>query len=280
MANIIRVGGGGGGGLAIEIVGGTTQPANPKENTIWVNTDVAIGAVTFAPNAPASPEVGDVWINTTNKYHSNGTNASTYILKVCEEPYLEVNVLSISQYDGTAWVNHDGSAIYTNETWTNLALWIYSYGTENVNYPFDAKLLESSSTWPASWAKNQDHIYMSNTGGQDNRIAYRYPTFGINTIVNMTSFTKMSLTALVYDVDSEDYGVNRQIQLRCSPIPLSEVTQYNPGSIIGTQNFEIGKVVTNIYDLTGVTNNGYPILQGNNIRRNAYLRLYQMVFTA
>ena len=35
-------GGGGFVGLNFEIVGGTTQPSNPKENTIWVNTDQEI----------------------------------------------------------------------------------------------------------------------------------------------------------------------------------------------------------------------------------------------
>ena len=130
MPNIIKFGGGaGGGGLAIEIVGGATQPSSPKDNTIWVNTDVAIGAVTLAPNAPASPAVGDVWVNTTNKYDSSGTNASTNILKVSEEPFVEINVTNISQWDGSAWTRMDGSAIYANGVWTTMACWIYNYGT-------------------------------------------------------------------------------------------------------------------------------------------------------
>ena len=33
---------GGGGGLNLKVVGGTTQPTNPRENTIWVNTTTAI----------------------------------------------------------------------------------------------------------------------------------------------------------------------------------------------------------------------------------------------
>ena len=32
-----------GGGLNFKIVGGTTEPTNPKENTVWINTDVDIG---------------------------------------------------------------------------------------------------------------------------------------------------------------------------------------------------------------------------------------------
>lgn len=52
MPNIIRVGGGGGGGLDLTVVGGTTQPENPKNNTLWVNTDVAFEEVHLGPTQP------------------------------------------------------------------------------------------------------------------------------------------------------------------------------------------------------------------------------------
>ena len=126
---IFNMNGGAGGGLDIKIVGGVTQPSNPKENTVWVNTSTAIKNVTFAPNAPASPVTGDVWVNTTNKYNSNGTNASTNLIRVNDNPYLEINVLNISQWDGSAWVTRDGSAIYANGAWTNMALYIFNYGS-------------------------------------------------------------------------------------------------------------------------------------------------------
>lgn len=51
--------GGGGGGLNFRVVGGTSAPTNPKENDIWVNTDVEI---TGWAVAPAEPNGGQVTI--------------------------------------------------------------------------------------------------------------------------------------------------------------------------------------------------------------------------
>lgn len=44
---------GGGDNLNFEVVGGTTQPSNPKENTIWVNTSTDISSWSFSPTYPA-----------------------------------------------------------------------------------------------------------------------------------------------------------------------------------------------------------------------------------
>ena len=74
MATIIRVGGGGGkAGIDLTVVGGTTQPENPKNNTIWVKTETAIGTAYLSPTAPEIPAVGDVWVNTTNRYQSDAS---------------------------------------------------------------------------------------------------------------------------------------------------------------------------------------------------------------
>lgn len=43
---------GGGAGLNFKVVGGTVQPINPKENTLWINTDVDIESWTFAAENP------------------------------------------------------------------------------------------------------------------------------------------------------------------------------------------------------------------------------------
>lgn len=45
-------GGSGGAALNFEVVGGKTQPANPKENTIWVDTEVPIPGYRFCADAP------------------------------------------------------------------------------------------------------------------------------------------------------------------------------------------------------------------------------------
>ena len=43
---------GGGAGLNFKVVGGTTQPSNPKENTIWVETDTKIAGWNFSATEP------------------------------------------------------------------------------------------------------------------------------------------------------------------------------------------------------------------------------------
>ena len=55
---ITRRGGGGIAGLNFKVVGGTTQPTNPKENTIWVNTNTDITSWVFSAGQPESPTEG------------------------------------------------------------------------------------------------------------------------------------------------------------------------------------------------------------------------------
>lgn len=45
--------GGGGAGINLEVVGGTTQPSSPKENTVWVNTSTTITSWDFSATQPA-----------------------------------------------------------------------------------------------------------------------------------------------------------------------------------------------------------------------------------
>ena len=54
----------GAGGLNFKVVGGTTRPADPEENTIWVNTDIPITDVIISNAKPVEWEYGMVWIKT------------------------------------------------------------------------------------------------------------------------------------------------------------------------------------------------------------------------
>ena len=55
--------GGGSDVLNFKIVGGTSEPSNPKENMIWVNTDQKITNWIFSSNKPADPVEGMVFIS-------------------------------------------------------------------------------------------------------------------------------------------------------------------------------------------------------------------------
>ena len=52
--------------LNYQVIGGTQVPANPKENTIWVNTSNMVSGYVFADELPDSvnAENGLVWVVT------------------------------------------------------------------------------------------------------------------------------------------------------------------------------------------------------------------------
>nr|DAR23448.1 MAG TPA: hypothetical protein [Caudoviricetes sp.] len=57
---------GGGGGINLKVVGGTTRPTNPRENTIWVNTTTAITGYVLSPTQPETGAEGLVWLKTAD----------------------------------------------------------------------------------------------------------------------------------------------------------------------------------------------------------------------
>ena len=101
MSNTVALygfgGSGGGGGLNFKVVGGTTQPTNPTENTIWVNTSVSITDWVFSAAEPTAQKEGMVWIST-------GT-ASGREFNALKKNGIQVYPLAAKQYIGGAWVD-------------------------------------------------------------------------------------------------------------------------------------------------------------------------------
>lgn len=119
---ITRRGGGSGGGLNFTVVGGTIQPANPAENTIWVNTAAEIGTWTISGKAPESPTDGDVWFRLTSA--GNEIEALT-------ENSLLFAMLSAKQYLNGTWTDVDAQ-IYRNGSWESaLSAYVIFDGTWN-----------------------------------------------------------------------------------------------------------------------------------------------------
>ena len=98
-------GGGGGVGLNFKIVG-NPQPAEAKENTIWIDTDEEITGWHFGTIEPENPTPGMVWIYT-------GTTSSAKFNAVKKNSIM-VYPLSAKQLIGGAWESvtsqssHDG----------------------------------------------------------------------------------------------------------------------------------------------------------------------------
>lgn len=108
MGTCFLYGNGSGNGLNFKVVGGTTQPENPKENTIWVNTDTAITAWVFSVEEPESPAEGMVWIIT-------GTD-STVEFNALKKNGIRIYPISAKQYSAGVW-NVKTAKSYMNGAW-------------------------------------------------------------------------------------------------------------------------------------------------------------------
>lgn len=119
----------GGAGLNFKIVGGTTQPTSPKENTIWVETDTAISEWQFSATEPTTRangtalQNGDVWIQSLNK--------SDIAFNTLKKNGVIVYPSTAKQWDGTQWIVKNAQ-IYQNGTWKNLVYYIIQNGKLNV----------------------------------------------------------------------------------------------------------------------------------------------------
>lgn len=145
--------------LNFEVVGGTSQPISPKENTIWVNTSTTISSWVFSATQPSNPSNGMVWIST-------GTS-STVKFNALKKNGIQVYPLSAKQMVSGALVDKTAKS-YQGGKWVN---WLppgalYWDGVQCV------KWVEKQGVIESSWVKKSP-IYGSNsitltTGATDN----------------------------------------------------------------------------------------------------------------
>lgn len=96
--------------LNFSVVGGTTEPTNPTENMIWVNTDTAISEWVFSYAEPVSPASGMVWFETV-------TNASMSFNAI-KTNGIWVYPNGCKQYVSSAWVDK-ATKTYTGGAWVD-----------------------------------------------------------------------------------------------------------------------------------------------------------------
>lgn len=106
----------GGGDLNFEVVRSTTQPSNPKENTIWVNTNVNIPKYVISATQPSSPESGLLWIK--------AGNVDSTVMNAVKDNILNVYLGSVSQYTGSSWIGVTAK-IYQSGSWKDLSNILY-----------------------------------------------------------------------------------------------------------------------------------------------------------
>lgn len=104
------------------VVGSTTEPQSPIENTIWVNTEMAISEYVFSATSPTTPIEGMVWLQTgtvsTAPFNALKSNNITIEPNVCK------------QYISGAWIIKQAKT-FQNGAWVDWQLYIYKTGAIN-----------------------------------------------------------------------------------------------------------------------------------------------------
>lgn len=146
--------------LNFEVVGGTTQPSNPKENTIWINTSTPVSGwvIGSTSNLPASPADGTVMIITTNS-----SNLSFNALK---DGFLYVNPVTVGQFKSNSWDFVDFK-IYKAGSWQG-------YYPDGALYYHGNEVASLTGGWTVSnrtydcaagaYTKHSDRIELRTTG--------------------------------------------------------------------------------------------------------------------
>lgn len=111
--------------IEITVVGGTTRPESIKNNTIWLNTNVAIPSWQLSFQEPDNPTSGMVWIE---------VNYETDIkMDLATIPSIIFGIGTSYQYINGNWTVVPAE-IYTNNHYYSSNLVLYNGGRYNSNY--------------------------------------------------------------------------------------------------------------------------------------------------
>ena len=158
--------------LSFSIVGGTTQPSNPADNTVWVNTSTTISSWAFSVTEPSSPAEGMVWFLT-------GT-ASNVAFNALNKNNIMVYPISTKQYVGGAWVDKI-VASYKNGAWVS---WWDGYLYKNGD---ECKYITGGWSLSGTGTKNANSIKIGDDKWHFSINSTAYTNIG----VNLTGKTKV-----------------------------------------------------------------------------------------
>ena len=241
---IFNMAGSGGTSLNFTVVGGTSQPSSPKENTIWVNTSTTITSWVFSAEQPSSPTSGMVWIQT-----GDSSDATFNALK---KNILQVYPLSAKQYVYYSWVDKE-AIVYQNSTWVELSsnFYLYRKGNEYTDltggWTSVGKKAESdanASSLAPTITRADTYIRASITTSSRSGIFYM-----LNPI-NITGYSTLVVKGTF--ANSSDYD-NMSLRL------WSKIGTYYESNVVAELVFESGTTYDARFDISSFSNNSYYI---------------------
>lgn len=175
--------GGGGAGFNFRVLGGTAATSSPKENDIWVNTDVSVSSWAFSDTEPQAEE-GMVWITT-------GASSSVPF-NALKKNSIMAYPLSASQYIDGAWVKKSAS-MYKNGGWTVFSvaeLYLYNVGDACTADSGGWSLTSNSGQQAMKLSKGSSYMTVSSTWSANYT---SHATCGTGKKVNVTNYSKLNV---------------------------------------------------------------------------------------
>lgn len=186
--------------LNFTIVGSTTAPASPKENTLWINTDVAIGEYIISQATPTTRadgtalQAGDVWIE-----HGGTSELEINALK---KNGIYIRMLAVAQWSGSAWVRKEAQ-LYKNGSWSAFVWKLYDNGDE-VEVTTGGWSLVSNYNSEYTESRTNEYIYLYTSSVSNHKQGF----FCTENTIDLTNFN--TITA-VHTYKQNSYGLFKPI---------------------------------------------------------------------
>lgn len=184
--------------LKLRIFSGTSAPSNPKDNDIWVNTNVAIPSWEFSETANPTWTMSNGFVYFTSTYTgAYDARATTGLNFIKKDNTIYTKLLRCTQYAGGTWYSRD--AYIYHDGWHQFSS-VFS-ATINITYP-------AGSTCTCS--NGSTTLTAPNTSGT---WACTVPNTGTWT-VKATDGTKRSTASVTITADGETKSVTLAFELK------------------------------------------------------------------
>lgn len=241
MIGRTNTGGGGGGGLNFKVVG-NPQPTNPKENTIWLNTNQKITGWIFCATEPTEPVESMVWFPI-------GT-ASTVEFNALKKNGIQIYPISAKQYVSGVWVDVTAKT-YQNGAWVDW--WngeLYVNGNEYTSFTggmtaYAYKLSGTSAAASAPVITKDTNAITIKTGTSNSGTVY------INKMFDLSKYSKMVMKITACTGHEIRVGFT---ETKATDFTLVAYKLVPTGSASGTYTGTVE------LDLSGANSTCYPVI--------------------
>ena len=230
-----------GAGLNFDVVG-NPQPANPSNNTIWVDTDAEITSWIFSAAEPENPTEGMVWIST-------GT-ASSVAFNALKDNGITVYPMSASQHIDGAWVSKVAKT-YQYGAWVDWAVFFYSAGNtfdDITGGYFSNKMDTQYGTGNVTFEEDKIKLHCDGAGQSIVRT---------NNKVDLSSVSTLQLK--VYVNVASEYDNRGTLYFYATENAITQVDQNTGGGATITQEYRppTDDKFTISLDVSGITDSKY-----------------------